>query len=178
MNSISNSSWKFAVAAFAFLNLLLIIPANSFAIKDKLDSTVGNTLVIDGRGPSTHSSTTIFTFMASGLCSKTTEQCMEINGKGKVRFNDELRASGQFIKYKEGGQFRAPSYYTWQATELVNANAIHVHFKAVTGLGNINIALTEGKEPTSGLVCIWGNLEGLLGPNEVLCTNKVVIYIT
>lgn len=161
-----SSSWKFAVATFALLNLLLLLPGHTFALPtDGLDSTAEKSISPDGSGPSAHSATTIFNFMASGLCSKTTGQCIEISGSGTVRFNDELKAKGHFLKYKEGEQFRAPTYYIWTVTELVNANPIRVHFKATTAVGIINIAVTEGEEPTSGIVCIWGTLNGITGPN-------------
>lgn len=171
--------WKFALSVFALLNLLLLIAGQTFALPgNEANSTAETLKVADGRGPTARTPTTIFHFMASGLCSQTTDQCVEISGSGTLRFNDELKASGYLTKYNDETKFSSISpYYSWKATKLMNANEIRVHFKAKTGLGNIDIAVTEGKGPNSGLVCIWGSLNGVTGPNETLCTNKVRVYI-
>jgi hypothetical protein len=170
-------SWKVGASALMLLNLLLLSQGQSFALTNDTFNSMEN-IVSDGRGPTARSTTTIFSFMASGLCSKVTEQCMEISGTGTVRFNDELKAGGHLIKYKQDAQFWNPPHYVWTAKELVNANAMRVHFKATTSIGKIDIAITEGKTPNSGLVCIWGTLNGIMGPNETLCTNKVTVYIS
>jgi hypothetical protein len=164
----SLSNLKFALSAFAILNLLLLTTGYTSAETLK---------VADGRGPAARSVTTIFTFMASGLCSAATDQCVEIGGSGTLRFNDEIKARGHFIKYNGETQTSTTASYSWTATKLMNANEIRIHFKAKTGLGNIDIAITEGKGPNSGLVCIWGTLNGITGQNETLCTNKVRVYI-
>jgi hypothetical protein len=175
------SSWKFTVAAFVALNFLFSATALAFGMpNNELNSTVGSFKAVDGKDLTARSSTTFFHFMAYGLCSRTTDQCIEISGSGSVRHSDELRASGHFIKYDKEAvkQIAIGSHYGWIGKELVNANAIRVHFKAMTGLGIIDIAVTEGKTPTSGLVCIWGTLDGVTGPNETLCTNNVTVYVS
>lgn len=177
-NSLSGY-WKFAVSAFALLNVIFLAAGNVFALpSDGLDSTT-IFKVADGKGPTARSFTTIFNFMTGPICSTTTGQCIEINGKGTVRFNDEIKANGHFLKYKEEDmkQSAAALQYRWTATKLMNGNEIRLHFKATTSLGPIDIAVTEGKGATSGLVCVWGTLSGVTGPNETLCTNKVLVYI-
>lgn len=172
------SSRKVALGAFVAINLIFMATGQANAISiDGLDSSRPS--VIEAGGTAARSGTIIFHFMASGLCSPTTNQCMEFNGGGKIKIDRQLEASGHFLKYDKDGvkQSASAGYYAWKAKELVNSNAIRVHLKALTGLGTVDIAVTEGKTPNSGLVCVWGTLEGVTGQNETLCTNKVTVYI-
>jgi hypothetical protein len=176
-NSFSNST-KFAVAAFALLNLMLLTTGSTFALpSNELDSSMGSLKVADGRGGGIRTPTTIINFMASQLCSATTDKCIEISGSGTLRFNDELKAKGRLMAYNEGEQSLFTPSYGWTAKKLMNANEMRVHFKASSPLGTFDVAITEGKGPNSGLVCIWGTLNGVTGENETLCTNKVRVYI-
>jgi hypothetical protein len=162
---------KVVLGAYALLNMLFM-GVNASALSS-------GSIVADGKGPSARSYTTVFNFITGSMCSETTGQCMEVNGKGSVKFNDEIRATGFVLKYKEEDvqEKAVASHYRWTATKLMNGNEIRLHFKASTGLGPIDIAVTEGKGATSGLVCVWGGLKGVIGENETLCTNNVLVYI-
>jgi hypothetical protein len=173
-------AWKFSIGIFALLNLLFVT-GNALALPSNgLNSAQESLKVVDGSGPTAKSSTTFFHFLANELCSKVTEKCIEISGNGSIRRNDQLKANGHFMKYDKEGLKNSSTvaYHTWNAKELVNSSAIRVHFKATAGLGNVDIAVTEGKTPNSGLVCVWGTIDGITGINETLCTNKVLIYIS
>jgi hypothetical protein len=180
MKSRFNRAWKFAIGTFALLNMLFVTGSVFALPSNGLNSAQESLKVVDGSGPTARSATTFFHFLANDLCSKVTEKCIEISGRGSIRHNDELKASGHFMKYEKESLKNSSTvaYYAWSAKELVNSNAIRVHFKASAGLGNVNIAVTEGKTPNSGLVCVWGTIDGITGINETLCTNKVLIYIS
>jgi hypothetical protein len=175
-NSFANS-WKFAISAFALMSLLLLSAGSTFALPSSgLASSVESLKVADGRGPSA-SSTTFFHFMAGGLCSKTSDKCIEISGRGTLTFYDDIKANGHLMVYNIGEQSLNALDYSWKAGKVVNANAMRVHFKTTTSLGPIDVAVTEGKTPHTGLVCVWGTLKGVIEGNETLCTNKVLVYI-
>ncbi len=175
-NSFANS-WKFAISAFALMSLLLLTAGSSFALPSNgLASSAETLKVADGRGPSA-SATTFFHFMAGGLCSKTTGKCVEISGRGTLQFYDDIKASGHLMVYNYGEQSLNSLDYNWKAGKVVNANAMRVHFKTSTALGPIDVAVTEGKTPNTGLVCVWGTLKGVTGADETLCTNRVLVYI-
>lgn len=175
-NSFANS-WKFGVSAFVLMSLLVVTTGSSYALPSNgLASSTENLKVADGRGPSA-SATTFFSFMAGGLCSKTTDKCVEISGKGTLQFYDDIKAKGRLMAYNEGEQSLTTPGYSWTASKVVNANSMRVHFKTTTALGPIDVAVTEGKTPHTGLVCVWGTLKGVIEANETLCTNKVLVYI-
>jgi hypothetical protein len=169
-------SWKLAAGILVALNLF-IISGNALAMPPSgLDTAKSSTTVLDLNG---RSGIRIFHFMAGDLCSKATGQCIEIAGSGSIRYNDKFSANGHLLKYDKESvkQAAISAHYDWTAKELVNSNAIRVHFKAMTGLGMVTVAITEGKTPTTGLVCVWGTLTGILAENETLCTNKVTVYV-
>jgi len=174
-------SWKNVATAFALLNVLFLTAGHAFGLLGSELNPSEQTLKVPDSKSATGSGITIFSFMASKLCSKITDQCIEISGTGKLNFNDELNARGHFIKYSKEDleQFatQTASDSSWTSTKLITANAVHLQFKATTISGNIDIAITEGKKPNHGLLCIW-SLNGINGPNETLCTNKAFVYIT
>jgi hypothetical protein len=175
-NSFANC-WKFAISAFALMSLLLLTAGSTYALPSSgLASSPEAVKVADGRGP-TATSTTFFHFMAGGLCSKTTGKCVEISGRGTLQFYDDIKATGHLIVYNYGEQSLNSLDYGYKASKVVNANSMRVHFKTSTALGPIDVGVTEGKTPNTGLVCVWGTLKGVTEGSETLCTNRVLVYI-
>ena len=170
------STWVMIAGIVTGVNLLMLTANTALASSDLFDFGANNLKEVDGRertrvaGPG-HP----FSFAAMGICNEDTDTCFKLWGSGYFNTDrDQITGSGGFEKSLDAVQLLSSR---WLAVDLKGGSDTYVAFKASTSRGVMHIVVDEGDKRRPAEVCLYGELIGIVTPDNALCTENVRINI-